>query len=75
MPQQYMWLIKNYFINVTPVFKKGKKEDLANYRPVSLTLVSGKVMEQLILEAICKPGEDKKVVKIVSRDLPKRNHA
>lgn len=62
MPPQYMWLIKNYFINVTPAFKQVKKEDLANYKPASLTLVSGKVMEQLILEAISKPVEDKKVI-------------
>uniref|UniRef100_A0A8B9Q7B9 Reverse transcriptase domain-containing protein n=1 Tax=Apteryx owenii TaxID=8824 RepID=A0A8B9Q7B9_APTOW len=49
--------------NVTPVFKKGKKEDPGNYRPVSLTCIPGKVMEQLILEAISKHVEDKKVIR------------
>ena len=34
--------------NVTPLFKKGSREDLGNFRPVSLTPVVGKVLETLI---------------------------
>jgi len=36
--------------NVTSFFKKDKKEDPGNYRPISFTLIPGKVMGQLILE-------------------------
>ena len=49
--------------NVTPIFKKGKKEDPGNYRPVSLTSIPGKVMEQLILEVIIKHVKEKKVIR------------
>jgi len=49
--------------NVMPVFKRGKKEDPGNYRPVSLTSIPGKVFEQLILEVINKQVEEKKVIR------------
>ncbi|KGL80459.1 RNA-directed DNA polymerase from mobile element jockey, partial [Tinamus guttatus] len=48
--------------NVMPVFKKGKKENPGNYRPVSLTSIPGKVMERLILTVVSGHIEDKKVL-------------
>ncbi|KGL73116.1 Putative 115 kDa protein in type-1 retrotransposable element R1DM, partial [Tinamus guttatus] len=48
--------------NVTPVFKKDKREDPGNYSPVSLTSIPGKVIEQLILETISKYVKEKKVI-------------
>jgi hypothetical protein len=38
--------------NVTPIFKKGAKSVPGNYRPVSLTSVSCKVMEALLKDEI-----------------------
>jgi len=49
--------------NVTPIFKKGKKEDPGKYGLVSLTSIPGKMMEQLILEVIIKHVEEKKVIR------------
>ena len=38
--------------NVVPVFKKGVKENIENYRPISLTCISTKVMERIIYDEL-----------------------
>ena len=40
--------------HVTPIFKKGKKDNPANYRPISLTCIISKLMEHIIVSALMK---------------------
>ena len=39
--------------NVTPIHKKGSKQLITNYRPVSLFTVCGKILERIILKHLC----------------------
>lgn len=52
--QQQPWLTGEVpadwrLANITPIYKKGQKEHVGNYRSVSLISVLGQVMEQIIL--------------------------
>ena len=47
-------------VNVIPIFKKVGREDSGNYRPVRLTSIPGKVLEELILDIISKQVGKKK---------------
>ncbi|KAK4832568.1 hypothetical protein QYF61_024186 [Mycteria americana] len=50
--------------SVTPIHKKDWKEDLGTYRPVSLALVTAKVMEEIILSAITQNVQDDQVIRL-----------
>ena len=43
---------------MTPIYKKGCREDPGNYRSVSLASVPGKVMEQIVLKEIMQHVRD-----------------
>ena len=65
---QQSWLIWEVpedwrFASVMPIYKKGRKDDLGNHRPVSLNSVLGKVMEQIILSSITWHMQDNQMIR------------
>jgi len=49
--------------NVTPIYKKGRKEYPGSYRLVSLTSVPGKMMELMFLEDMLRCMRDEQVIR------------
>ena len=49
--------------NVTPIFKKGNKCLVENYRPISLTVIFGKVMEKILKKKIEKFASENNIIK------------
>ena len=47
---------------VAPIFKKGHKHQAANYRPVSLTSITCKLLEHIIHSSIMKHFEKQKIL-------------
>ena len=48
--------------NVAPIFKKGDKRKPTNYRPVSLTCITSKIMEHIIVSNLIKHLEIQKIL-------------
>ncbi|XP_058275995.1 triadin isoform X3 [Hirundo rustica] len=48
--------------NIIPIFNKGHKEEAGNDKSVSLTSVSGKIMEQFFLETMLRHMEDNEMI-------------
>ena len=48
--------------NISPIFKKGDRSNVENYRPVSLTVIYGKVLEKMIKKNIEGYFTDNKLI-------------
>ncbi|KAJ7414607.1 RNA-directed DNA polymerase from mobile element jockey-like protein [Willisornis vidua] len=56
-------------VNVTPICKKGEKEDLRNYGSVTLTSVPGKIMGQTTSNATMQHMQDNQRIKLSQHEF------
>ena len=48
--------------NVVPIFKKGSRKELENYRPISLTSLVGKLLEKIVKDGIQEHLDQHKLI-------------
>ena len=48
--------------NISPIHKKGSKDEPGNYRPISLTSVPGKILESIIVDEIVSHLESNNLI-------------
>ena len=58
--------------NVAPVFKKGERNKAENYRPISLTCISCKVLEHIVSSSIMNHLEDRNILSDAQHGFRKR---
>jgi len=68
---QQSWSSREVPDDVMPIYEKGCRGDLGNYRPVSLTSVPGEVMEQVILNAITQHVQESQGIRPSQRGFMK----
>ena len=51
-------------MNIWPIHKKGDKQSIYNYRPVSLLSISGKTFGRLIFNTLCEYVEEDKLLSV-----------
>ena len=49
-------------VNICPIHKKGDKQIINNYRPVSLLTIRGKIFERMIFNSLNEYVEENKLL-------------